>query len=233
MKGVPRWAAAALVASLLLNVIGLAVVIREAHNHGGVDWITQKLGLKDPPAPDYPALGRARFADLPRSPGDVVVMGDSQVQNAPLADLVTDVRQRGIGGETIDDVASWVDDVLKPSPNRIVLLVGTNDILRGHSVQRFAEDYTALLDGIAAKAPDTRRVVLSVPPLGAEHHADVDTYDDALKRVAARAGARYVDIYSALAGSDGALRPEFSADGTHLSAQGYARIAPLLRAAAG
>lgn len=214
-----------LAASLLLNALGGGLLVREASQHGGVDYLTQKLGLTEPAEADYPVLGRERFGSLPRGSRDVVVMGDSQVQNAPLADLVTDVKQRGIGGQSVVDVHRWVIQTLEPPPRKLVLLVGTNDALEGQSPDEFAADYDAMLDDIERRAPDTDLVLLNVPPASGDMARRVPPLNRALTDVAADHHARVVDLYRLLADAGGALDPSYTDDGVHLNGRGYARAA--------
>lgn len=233
VRAVPRWAFAALLISLTINLVGVALVAREASQHGGISWITDKLGVTSPERPDYPRLARERFGGLPRSANDVVFLGDSQVQNAPLADLVSQARQRGIGGQTVADLRAWVDQVLASPPRRLVLLAGTNNAIERQSADAFARDYADLLDHIAERAPRTDVVVLTIPPGTGEWGQRVPAMNRALRDLAARRDVQVVDLFAPLADDAGRLRRDLTYDGTHLNDEGYARVASAFRAASG
>lgn len=211
--------------SLLLNL----AVVAEAGLYvvrTGFDVTLQKVGLQDPPRPDFPRLGVERFGALPGA--EVAFVGDSQVQNAPLAELVGEVAQRGIGGQTVADTAAWLDVTLDDDGlQRLVVWVGTNDVIEGHDPDRVRADMAALLAQIDEERPDVDVVLLSVPPLR-DYPGKAGPVNQALEEAANEADATWVDVTGRL-GSDGLM----DVDGAHITPAGYVAIAPALRQAAG
>ena len=55
--------------------------------------------------------------------------------------------------------------------------------------------------------------------------------NDWLRQYAASRGLAYVDYWSVLATTDGAMKPEYSPDGVHPNAAGYEAMRPLATAA--
>jgi lysophospholipase L1-like esterase len=111
---------------------------------------------------------------------DTVALGDSITEMNALDDLCGTTFNAGVGGATINDLRRFVPGVLKATrPTRIVLAVGTNDVLLGgERVAQFRANYLALLDS------------LPVRPFAL---VGVDRGDDAfIQTEANRIGAAYV-----------------------------------------
>lgn len=220
------WGPLLLAASLGLNV---AVTVIFVQDKGGLPYVKQKLGLQDPPS--SPALASRFFAALPRGASDTVVAGDSHVSGAPLLDLLTPVKQRGITGETVADIRARVGQVLRPRPRRLVLLAGTNDAAEGHSVARFAADYRELLAYVGRRSPKTAVTVLTIPPSTGDLAQRIPPLNRALVALAPHYRARVVNLYSALVDRHGSLDARYTDDGIHMNDSGYARAAPVFEAA--
>lgn len=222
---VSRWSPVVLVLSLLLNVAVLAVAgVYVANN--GLSTLTQRLGLTDPSRSQFVELARERFGNLPGAA--VAFVGDSHVQNAPLSELVGQVASRGIGGQTVDDTAAWLDAVLDdPELERLVVWAGSNDILRGKPAEQTGEDMQALLAAVEDARPEVEVALLSVPPLR-DSAEDVAAMNDVLREAAEDSGAEWLDVTGDLS-ADGLM----DSDGIHLTPSGYVAIAPALRRAAG
>lgn len=215
--------------SIAVNVLAGAVAAYWLHEHGWHDAAI-KLHLAHNPPPNYPVLARERFGWQPST--GIVVAGDSQVQNAPLADLIADFHQRGIGGQTIEDLAAWLPRSLDASTRRVVIEAGTNNVLQGLAANASAADYARMLDAVHAAAPSAQIVMLSVPPIS-DYPDRVRALNAALARLAGRDGARWVDITTPVQGPDGRYVTADTMDGTHLSLTGYLRLASVLRQATG
>lgn len=223
-----------LAVSLLANLVCAGVAVMYVQEKGGRSYVEQKLGLGEPAPPNFAALGSERFGPLPTENGDVVFLGDSHVQNAPLADLVTSVKQRGIGGQTVADVSTWAARAAGSTSRRLVLLVGVNDALSGRSRQATISDYETMLDDLQRRRPDLEVVIMSVPPVAPpDANARVVALNKTLRSMAGDRGLKYVDLFALLVNRGGTLDERWTVDGVHLNADGYARAAPAFREAAG
>ena len=143
-------------------------------------------------------------------------------------------------GWTTDELASAVDIADPASSYDIVtLLIGVNDQFRGHGVGRYREKFRALLGRAVGFAGGRagRVVVLSIPDWGVTPFAEgrdrdhisreIDSFNNANREEAARAGARYVDVTSASRRMSGD-RELVASDGLHPSARMYAAWAQLV-----
>lgn len=170
-----------------------------------------------PPEHDFAAAGQ-RFAPL--EPGSVVLVGDSHVEHGPWLDVLTPLRNRGISGAKIADVASWIDDVLASEPAQLVLVIGSNDVYFCEPYQTSVQAARQLFAKLAAEA-HCPVVVVSIPPLPADKRA-VNALNKALAGLCAQHGFRWVDIRPTLSAMD------WTIDGLHLTADAYQAIAPAL-----
>jgi hypothetical protein len=91
--------------SLLGNAVALAAVAVTVRRLGG-RRIAAGLGVLARPQTDYAAEGNRRFGDA--RPGRYALLGDSQVQNAPIEEMFGDWRRFGINGATIRQVGEYV-----------------------------------------------------------------------------------------------------------------------------
>lgn len=124
-------------------------------------------------------------------------------------------------------------------PALVTVCVGLNDLLRGREAEQFAEDYETLVAGL--KRPGRAVVVANLPDVASAPAMEgaaaeslrsrLRQFNKVIEDVAARHGARLVDLHK-LGGEAGASRPEFfSSDGLHPSDLGYARWAEAMWAA--
>jgi lysophospholipase L1-like esterase len=151
---------------------------------------------------------------------------------------------RGISGQTTQQMlARFRQDVIALNPQAVVILAGTND-LRFQVKPPAVETATNNLASMAelARLHKIRVILASVLPVSDYNHLPdgrpiVQTSDrppvriielnNWIKDYAARNGFTYLDYYGALSDEKGMLRAEFSADGLHPNAYGYAVMAPL------
>jgi len=208
-----------LVASLSFNAVLLAA-LAAAVRLAGVDRLVLRLGLRHYPPAHFEAIARERFR--PAAPGSIVFAGDSLVQLAPLEDMFgRSVRNRGIGGAYLSDVAIWLPAVLADRPGRLLLLAGANDVAFRAPLAESAAAARRLCELI-----DCPATIVSVPPIRGKQAAAA-ALNRELKALAAEFGFDWVDVVPALSAM------VWTDDGVHLTNQAYHRIAPLLLASIG
>lgn len=187
-------------------------------------------------------LGLEAFpSELDGAIGDrrLVFYGDSRAALWP-APAVTGwtVINRGIGAQTTAQVALRFDQHLAPlRPDVVVLQAGINDL---KTLPLFPERRDAIiaaclanLRGLIAQTQELGAVVVvtTIFPVGQPPPERwIFWSDDIAQAVAAvnadlraLAGGRVLvlDAYALLAGADGLIRPQYSADELHLNAAGY------------
>jgi lysophospholipase L1-like esterase len=216
-----RRASRALVASMGANVVLLGVVALKVRLVG-LRVIAQKLAGRPAELPDFAGIARTRF--LPGAEGLVTFLGDSQVEYAPLLEMLDlPYRNRGLGHARIANVLDWLDPVLAEHPRHLVVMIGSNDVYFGVPLADSLAAGRRLLDRIAEHT-GCAATFLSVPPVSG-HEATAAQLNAALSELVTERGYAWLDItptLSAMAWTDDTL---------HLNAAAYRAIAPALRAA--
>jgi GDSL-like Lipase/Acylhydrolase family len=174
----------------------------------------------------------SQFATVGAAPGHIVFLGDSISQGGlwPEWFAGVPVLNRGIDGETSADLLRRVDSAVR-EPRAVFLLIGTNDLHTGVSLQQITANVRALLAEIERRAPGTPVVVQSVLPRTRRFRDDLRLLNRAYRQLADRSGenVQYLDLWPALADENGDLRREYSEDRLHLNGPGYAAWVGVLR----
>jgi lysophospholipase L1-like esterase len=153
-------------------------------------------------------------------------------------------------GSRIDDLAmggATVADVLRLQAPRLareagssvaIVCVGGNDVVRRTAPAAFAADYAALVERIRAALPTTVLVLCGVPdvalsPLFTGRDGDaiarlVRADDDAVRALARRTGAHFVDLFAATRARRADATRFLSDDRFHPSDAGHAAFAEAL-----
>jgi lysophospholipase L1-like esterase len=195
---------------------------------------------------DWPNLGRYRAANaaLPepaRSESRVVFMGNSITEGwAPLFQAQSPGKPyigRGISGQTTPQmVLRFHQDVIALAPKVVVILGGTNDIAgnTGPSTIEMIEDNLAAMTEMA-EANGIRVVLCSVLPVfdypwrpGLEPAPKIVALNRWMREYAEAHNAVFLDFHAAMADDRQGMRREYSEDGVHPNAAGYAVMARLV-----
>ena len=170
------------------------------------------------------------FAHLPPMDGGVAFVGDSITDAGRWADAWPGltVRNFGIGGDTVWGLMARAEQVTAARPERIFLLIGTNDLGWERTPQQVADGVAELPDVWAADLPETAVFVQSVLPRQAEFHDRITELNGRLRDVAADKGAMFIDIHSAFVVEGGRIDPAVTLDDLHLTGEGYARWRALI-----
>ncbi len=176
----------------------------------------------------------------------VVFLGDSITEMWAGLEARSDSAKRwvnrGIGGSnTTQMLLRFGDDVVNLRPIAVVVLGGTNDfrayvgspasIVDG-AVERIRRNITAMSD--IADARHIAMVLCSIPPVGrdieriARDPAGIAQANRWLTAFALERGYQFVDYTRVLSDGEGFLKSEYSGDGIHPNAAGYAAMIPLL-----
>ncbi|NEO35074.1 MAG: carbohydrate-binding protein [Moorea sp. SIOASIH] len=148
-----------------------------------------------------------------------------------------DKDNAGFGGWRIRDIANNVNGWLNTyQPDMVLLMIGTNDILKGDDISNAPLRLSNLIDQITNQLPNTELLVSSIPPLGtnpeqpdsdfiptpAQQQQGIDFNlsipDIVSDKVEEDKNVTFVDVYSALVPSD-------LPDGVHPNVEGYGKVA--------
>lgn len=159
--------------------------------------------------------------------GGLVLAGDSLTEFLPHQKLAVDgpIYNSGIRGIGIAFLKAHVKDlILDLKPSRLVLLIGTNDLMFGMAPESLAEAIRELLDIIQAELPTCDIYLQSLYPRqdsiqwGPALTDEVEVANLYLRNLT---GITYIDLHSQLTTPDQTLNPDYTRDGVHLTMAGY------------
>lgn len=178
--------------------------------------------------------------------GYITQMGDMLQQKGRTADY--ELIGAGIGGNKVYDLYLRLeDDVLNRKPDVVFIYIGVNDVWHktlshtGTDLNKFIGFYTALIKKIKAAGAS---VVLVTPAVIGEKKAgeneqdkDLDSYSDAIRKLATDNALPLVDLRKQFLDYDLAHNPNndskgiLTTDGVHLNDTGNKMVAELMLAA--
>jgi len=196
---------------------------------------------------DWANLAHYRRANCNAPEPVAVFMGDSITEYwaaPPLGGFFArnNYLGRGISGQTTPQMLiRFRQDVIALRPKVVVVLAGTNDIAgnTGPASNEEIEGNLASMSELAAAA-EIRVVLASITPVsfqqssapsGRRPMARVRAINTWMRKYAEDNKLVYLDYFSAMVDSQGFLKTEFSDDGLHPNAKGYALMEPLAEAA--
>jgi lysophospholipase L1-like esterase len=108
----------------------------------------------------------------------------------------------------------------------VFLLIGTNDISYGKTVQHVVDNHKKIIARIREASPQTQIYVQSVLPVQESIHptrpiASIQEINRQLQELSKSGSFTYIDLYALFADDAGALDMDYSIDGLHLNAEGY------------
>ena len=183
-----------------------------------------------------PAAGKPR----------VVFFGDSITDFWHLNEYFpdSDYINRGIAGQTSGQLLQRMkNDVIDLHPEAVMIMIGTNDLVREIPVTAIEGNYQILAD--MAAAYKIKVIFASVTPVSDYHKDQEPTYErtpqrppvlikalnEWLQKFCSERGYFYVDYFTATVDPAGQFQAEMSDDGLHPNAKGYRVMAPLAAAA--
>ncbi|HEX8293470.1 MAG TPA: GDSL-type esterase/lipase family protein [Pyrinomonadaceae bacterium] len=215
-------------AALLIGITLLAVIA------AGV----QTLRLRRAQQPSLPrretTVRYARENERDRGKVDIVFLGDSVTDNWDDAGEFfpgLPYANRGIAGQaTPEMLLRFRRDVVELRPMAVVIMAGAGDIASGLPLEETRRNLASMAD--IARAHEIDVVFASNLPAGDQAQtgagerppARLDELNAWIKGYALSTESGFVDYRPAVSDERGALRREFSEDGVHLNARGYAAL---------
>jgi lysophospholipase L1-like esterase len=162
----------------------------------------------------------------------IVLFGDSQISRWPVATSFGQlpVLNRGVAGDLATEAQQrFEQQVVAMRPAAVVILIGTNDIGHGKSVDEVLGTIRQMVQ--MARATGAAVMLCSVLPARGEAariRPSIRPVNEGLRELARREGAVYVDLYSAVLNQRGEFADDYSDDGLHPNGAGYVRMTHVL-----
>ncbi|MBM7642952.1 SGNH/GDSL hydrolase family protein [Streptococcus loxodontisalivarius] len=183
----------------------------------------------------------ASFSKERRVENPIIFTGDSIVEFFPLKKFLGrdyPLLNRGIAGtDSVWLLEHFEEQVLDYQPEKLFISIGVNDIGRAYPVSDIVNRMAELIGQVQIFLPRTSLYIESVLPVNeAQAYSDKvkirnnATIKDLNQRLASLPGIEFIDLYELLLDSKGQLAEIYTTDGLHLNQEGYARLAPALKA---
>ncbi|WP_261045251.1 SGNH/GDSL hydrolase family protein [Streptococcus mitis] len=175
---------------------------------------------------------------------DILFIGDSIVEYYPLQELFgtsKTIVNRGIRGYQTGLLRENLDAHLYGGAvDKIVLLIGTNDIGKDVPVNEALNNLEATIQSIARDYPLTEIKLLSILPVneGEEYkqtvyirtNEKIQEWNQAYQELAsAYMQVEFVPVFDSLTDKVGQLKKDYTTDGLHLSVPGYQVLTKALK----
>ena len=176
-------------------------------------------------------------------PNSIVFLGDSLTDFYRIDEFYKKkyIYNRGIAGNTTDDILNRLDDnVINITPRKIFLQIGTNDLGNKKSCDYVINNITKIITILKNELPDADINVISLYPVNAKamitskisvgrrKNKDIDFINQKLVDLSGKLGYTYIDVNSSLKDGNGVLRKEYTVEGLHISLHGYIKITEIL-----
>ena len=171
---------------------------------------------------------KENFETLPNTENEIIFLGNSITDGCEWSELFQNpnIKNRGIGGDDTDGILERIDEALESKPSKIFLMIGTNDLAYGKTVEYIIENYKKIISRIMSESPDTKIYIQSeLPTDDAIHYtrknSDLMLINEKLKDIARDNKLVYIDLFSLFATDDNKLDKKYSLDGLHLNGKAY------------
>ena len=166
------------------------------------------------------------FETLPIESTDIVFLGNSITEYCNWSELfgMSNIKNRGIGGDIIKGVINRIDQVVDAQPKKIFLMIGVNDLELGNSVEEILISYEALVQIIVQKSPSTQLYIQSTLPTRGypnRKNSDIIKINAGIEAIATKYNSTYIHLFDLFKAQDGKLKTELTYDGLHINGDGY------------
>lgn len=180
---------------------------------------------------------KEHFETLPDTSGEIIFLGNSITDGAEWSELFGGdprIKNRGIGGDDTDGVLERLDEVTSSKPAKVFIMIGTNDLAYGKSVDHVADNHKKIIAAIREASPSTRIYMQSVLPVDDAVHvtrpnASMLEINRRLKAYCGEAGVTYIDLVPVFSDNKGKLSKAYSIDGLHLNGAGYRKWVEVIK----
>ena len=217
--------------SIFINLLFIVIGGYIIHHKGGFVAINRILkevfqAKQNGNFGSYYASKTDIFETLPIERTDIVFLGNSITEYCNWSELfgMSNIKNRGIGGDIIKGVINRIDQVVDAQPQKIFLMIGVNDLELGNSVEEILTNYEALVQIIVQKSPSTQLYIQSTLPTRGypnRKNSDIIKINAGIEAIAAKYNSTYIQLFDLFKAQDGKLKTELTYDGLHINGEGY------------
>jgi lysophospholipase L1-like esterase len=189
---------------------------------------------------EYYYRKKTHFETLPDTKNEIIFLGDSITDGANWTELFDNnlsIKNRGISADVTLGVLCRMEEVLASKPAKIFLMIGTNDLAKGKSVEYVLENHEKLIQQVQQQSSETELFVQSILPVNPdfgmfEGHMksveEIKQVNEGLAKLAKEYEITFINLYPEFTVADSRLNPDFTNDGLHLTGPGYQKWKALI-----
>ena len=190
-------------------------------------------------------LERYRILNRNVQKGEILFTGSSLMEQFPVNELLMTngmnqvIYNRGIGGFTTTDMLEHMEEmVFGTEPSRIFINIGTNDIgSPDYRLEALLERYEEIITRIRERLPEAEITMMAYYPVNetdklpegewgktafvTRTNENIAIANEAIEKLAAKKGCRFVNVNECLTDERGKLKKEFTIEGIHMYANVY------------
>src|SRR5262249_17246825 len=164
---------------------------------------------------------------------DVVMVGHSLTADAAWNEIFpkVEIANRGIGGDTTDNILLRMDTILSVSPKKALIMVGINDIRSGASLDSVFQNYRKIVKRLqqAGVTVIIQSTLECSKDVCGDRVYQVRDLNKQLEDFAKRNNIVFLDLNADLSSPSDGLLSKYSYDGIHLLASGYVKWSEKIR----
>lgn len=191
----------------------------------------------------------ARFRELNKTveKGKILFVGSSLMEHFPIEKFMEEmgnpyrIYNRGIGSYRIEDLKNAINEmILDLAPARMFINIGTNDLSDPDmTIEQVMDQYEEVLNIVKAKYPAIEIYMMAYYPINIDVAPDymkpcleirtnekIAKANAAVKALAGKVKAKYIDVNRNLTDDQGRLKAEYTVEGMHIYEEGYRAILP-------
>lgn len=144
----------------------------------------------------------------------------------------------GVGGyRTTNIINRFRNLVDQYNPNKLFLMIGTNDIGAGMSKDEIVNNIKKIIFMIREKDPNIKIYLETIYPINKDKRKEdkrrnnkfISEINKELKKYCESNDVEFIDIYSYLVDENDTLKSEYTEDGLHLNDLGYEMVTSILK----
>ena len=176
------------------------------------------------------------YEQMSNHKGEIIFLGNSITEQGTWRELFQNnhIINRGIGGDTSDGILYRLDEVTASQPDKIFLLIGTNDLRAEKTPKYIIQRIYQITKKIRKDSPDTKLYLQSVLPTYNRPERSISSIkaiNKGIQKLADNRNVFFIDLFSHFANprDKEQLYVEFSLDGLHLNVKGYLKWKGLIK----